>query len=125
MSRDEFRQARWAAWLLDLAIALGIAKLLMPLGWIIAGVYWLLRDGLFEGQSIGKRLMGLRVVGPRNARCTYRLSAIRNVLWLLPIVDLFMAATAVMALAREPDGRHWGDRLADTHVVRTRASAHS
>ena len=125
MSRDEFRQARWGAWLLDLAIALGIAKLLMPLGWIAAGAYWLLRDGLFEGQSIGKRLMGLRVVGPRNARCTYRLSAIRNVLWLLPIVDLFIAATALMALAREPDGRHWGDRLADTHVVRIGRSAHS
>ena len=112
-------RTRTVAWLIDILIALGLAHLFIPLGWGAAGLYWLVRDGLFDGQSIGKRVMGLKVIVlPNNVRCTILPSAIRNVLWIIPFVGIVMAIVAVHAQQHDPDGRHWGDRLADTRVVR-------
>jgi uncharacterized RDD family membrane protein YckC len=81
-------------------------------------VYWLLRDGFFTGQSIGKRLMGLKVVvGQAKKPCTFLNSIARNVLWVLPPVNVLLAATGLYYLSNDRAGRHWGDRLADTRVV--------
>jgi uncharacterized RDD family membrane protein YckC len=63
MVERDLTQRRLAAWLLDAAIAAGLISLLQGLGWLAALAYWMLRDGLFHGQSVGKRLMGLRVAG--------------------------------------------------------------
>jgi uncharacterized RDD family membrane protein YckC len=42
---------------------------------------------------------------------------IRNLLWVIPVVNLLMGLTGLYALFTDPAGRHWGDRLADTRVV--------
>jgi uncharacterized RDD family membrane protein YckC len=114
--------ARVAAWGIDCLIGAGLSSLLGPIGWFFAIGYWLVRDGLFEGQSIGKRVMGLRVVtlepvGP----CTMAGSFLRNVLWILPIANIAMAIATVVYLIRSGSARHWGDRLAGTAVVATNA----
>jgi len=95
-----------------------VAALLGRLGWVVSALYVLLRDGLFEGQSVGKRIMGLTVVA-HHARqpCTFLDSAVRNSLWLLPIVNVVMGLTGLHDLVHDPRGRHWGDRLANTQVV--------
>lgn len=114
-------QRRFAAWLIDLVLALGLNALFHgPLGWLLAVGYWLARDGLFDGQSVGKRLMGLRVVlRAARTRCTIQASVIRNVLWLVPFINLAMAATALFEVLTEAQARHWGDRLASTRLVGT------
>ena len=96
------------------------------LAWLIDGLmmmaslgYLLLRDGLFEGQSIGKRIIGLKVIAHHPpVRCTYVDSIVRNILWLVPVVNVVMGFTGLQALVHDPRGRHWGDLLANTQVVR-------
>lgn len=119
MAKSTMAQQRVAAWLIDFVLVLGIGTLFHILGWIATTAYWLLRDGLFEGQSIGKRLMGLKVVAqPGKVACTFKASVIRNVLWVVPVINVIMGFAGVYALLRDPAGRHWGDRLAETRVVK-------
>ena len=119
MASSNLASPRMGAWLIDALLVLGIGMLFHVLGWIVTSAYWLCRDGLFEGQSVGKRLVGLKVVlQPDNRRCTIKGSVIRNVLWLVPIINVLMLITGLYALFNDPQGRHWGDRLADTQVVK-------
>jgi uncharacterized RDD family membrane protein YckC len=119
MAKGDLLQPRIYGWLIDMLIFIGLGALFGALGWVASTGYWLLRDGLFEGQSIGKRLMGLKVVmGKDRARCTFAMSALRPVLWIIPLVNLVMGFTGLHYLTSDPQGRHWGDRLADTTVVK-------
>ena len=118
MAQGSVVRQRLSAWLIDLVIGVGLSALFHLLGWAAAAIYWLFRDGLFDGQSIGKRVMGLKVALPNGQRCTFKASLIRNVLWVIPGVNLLMGLTGVSYLFRDSRGRHWGDRLADTRVVR-------
>ena len=115
---EQTLQRRFIAWLLDGLMVIGLGMWFGNLGWLASIAYWLARDGLFDGQSIGKRLMGLKViVQPTQTRCTLRESAIRNVLWIVPVLNVLMAVSGLCALLTRPPERHWGDRLADTQVV--------
>ena len=119
MAKADLAQQRIYAWLIDLVLFLGLGAFFGGLGWIASTGYWLLRDGLFEGQSIGKRVMGLKVVaGEARGSCRFPTSAIRNLLWVIPIINLFMGFTGLYYLSKGKAGRHWGDRLADTRVIK-------
>ncbi len=118
MARVQLAQQRVSAWFIDVLIVIGLGILFNAAGWIASTAYWLCRDGLFDGQSIGKRLMGLKVlVQPARTRCTVKVSAFRNLLWVIPLVNVVMGLTGFHHLFHDPAGRHWGDRLADTVVV--------
>ncbi len=122
MSVSLLAQRRLGAWLIDLLIVAGIGTLFHFVGWLATAAYWLCRDGLFEGQSIGKRLLGLKVVvEPSGARCAWKASVIRNLLWAIPVVNFLMGLTGLYYLFTDPAGRHWGDRLAETRVVNASA----
>ena len=110
--------ARVMAWLLDAAICIGLGSLFGALGWVASTGYWLFRDGLFEGQSVGKRLMGVRVVRKDGGPCTAVDALVRNILWVIPVMNLLMGLSGLRAVFNRPDGRHWGDRLAETRVKR-------
>lgn len=119
MAKSTVAQQRLAAWLIDVVLVLGIGTFFHAVGWIATTAYWLLRDGLFKGQSIGKRLMGLNVImQPGKARCTFKASLIRNVLWVVPVINVVMGLTGLYYLFTDSAGRHWGDRLADTKVIK-------
>lgn len=121
ISPVELARQRILAWLIDLMILLGLSILLGGVGWIIVAGYLLLRDGLFAGQSLGKRIIGLKVVVPGEARpCTFKDSTVRNLLWLVPIVNVVMGLTGLHALMHDRRGRHWGDRMGQTQVVAAR-----
>lgn len=116
-------QQRLIAGLIDGLIVLGLRNLSEDLWWLPSAAYWLLRDGCFEGQSVGKRLMDLKVIvlkptKPTRDRCTFKESIIRNVLWVVPVSLPFMLLSAIYYLANDRHGRHWGDRLANTKVIR-------
>jgi uncharacterized RDD family membrane protein YckC len=91
-------------------------------------VYRTVADG--TGGSLGKRLLGLRVIGARGPRAGLGAGATRN-LWGLssllpaavgPVVGNALAVavsvTVAVSIARHPDERGWHDRIAGTAVRR-------
>jgi uncharacterized RDD family membrane protein YckC len=123
---------RGLARLADVTIALGIALFDPRIGPLVAFSYLLLADGLMQGQSPGKKIFGVKAVVPSTrASAGFQESALRNaplaVALLLSAYVLFWLAFAVVGLPvlawqswqvwNEPQGRHLGDRLAETQVV--------
>lgn len=70
----------------------------------------LLRDG-FRGRSVGKHLLGLRLITPRGEGCGYGRSLIRNLPLVIPGWNLL---EVILVLAGK---RRTGDRLARTSVT--------
>jgi uncharacterized RDD family membrane protein YckC len=81
---------------------------------ILLGVYHALAHGL-AGATLGKRLTGLRVVGPGGRRPGLGRSAVRALL-LLPSLGLLGLGVALALFTRS--GRSLHDFLARTWVVR-------
>lgn len=120
--------SRAVAGFVDLLIIMGLSRLPDVLGFLSASGYILLRDGLFGGQSPGKKLIGVSVSVLDGAAATYRESVIRNVpfavayiLFLIPYAGWLLApaAVAIEALVALGDdrGMRIGDMLAKTWVV--------
>lgn len=116
------RGARVGAQAIDFAVFLAIFSfaflfwLASPpvafLTWLLSVAYLLLADGLPGGQSVGKRVLGIAVVGRYTRKpCTYIESIVRNLpLLLLGFFDwIFICA---------PKRQRLGDVLASTVVVR-------
>ena len=81
--------------------------------WIALGVLMiamLLRDG-FRGRSIGKQLLGLRLVTPRGDRCGWFRSFVRNVPLIIPLWNVVEVVLVLMGKPRS------GDRIAKTTVT--------
>jgi uncharacterized RDD family membrane protein YckC len=90
-----------------------LATLLAMSTMMLATAYFVLFHGI-DGQTIGKRLLRLRVVGPENERMGYLRAALR---WIatLALAPLLLGFLWVF-LSREK--RAWHDYLARTWVVR-------
>jgi uncharacterized RDD family membrane protein YckC len=115
--------ARLMAQLIDgmIAFAIGFAAMFvaqlfgeraLPGLWLIGGylVYFLFSDGLPGGQSLGKRLGGIRVIhSETHAPCTYWQSFCRNATQILGVFDWIF----ILFKARQ----RAGDIFADTIVV--------
>jgi len=126
---------RGLARLADFTIAFGIASTASGYGPLVAAAFLLLADGLIQGQSPGKRVFGVKAVVPATrAPAGFQESALRNapfaaatLCWALPIlwpVFFLVGVPAVIYEAwrvlEEPQGRRFGDRLAETQVVDTK-----
>lgn len=82
-------------------------------------VYSYIKDGLGQGQSIGKKSVGLMVVNlETNTPCTKGKSAFRNfisgLVSAIPYVGWMVEPIMVLATA---DGRKLGDKAANTQVI--------
>ena len=131
---------RTAAKGIDLLIVIvGGAILPTVAGPLLGFVYSLCADGLpfegFRGQSIGKRLLGLRVLHrPGGEPAGLKDSAIRNApvgvamffaiipVWgwiILILVGVPLLAIEVYLLFRVENGHRLGDVMADTEVAET------
>ena len=78
--------------------------------------YFVLLEG-FAGATIGKRLVGLRVVGTVGERIGMAQSALRNALRIvdsLPILNL----VGIVLILTSPEKARFGDRVARTRVIR-------
>lgn len=75
---------------------------------LMAGI--LLRDG-FRGRSIGKHLLGLRLLTPRGEGCGYFRSVLRNLPLVIPVWNFL---EAILVIAGKP---RTGDRIARTTVT--------
>ena len=122
--------SRAVAGFVDLLIIIGLARLPDIIGFLTVSGYILIRDGLFDRRSIGKKLIGLRVVSSENRlpAATYRESIIRNVplvaaylFFLIPYAGwalgpLALGIECLVAIGDE-QGMRVGDMLARTYVA--------
>ncbi len=123
---------RAVAGFVDLLLIIGLARLPDVLGFLSAVGYLLIRDGLFQGRSVGKKLIGLSVVvvteGVRKGAPAYRESIIRNVplaaayiLFLIPYAGWVLGPLALgmecLVAVGDDQGMRIGDMLARTCVV--------
>ncbi len=122
---------RAVAGFVDLLLIIGLARLPDILGFLSPVGYLLMRDGLFDGRSVGKKLIGLNVAveGVPAGKTDYRASIIRNMplvaaylLFLIPyagwvIGPIVLGMECLVAIGDE-QGMRVGDMLARTRVVR-------
>ena len=85
---------------------------------IIMIAYFVVLEGVF-GATLGKWLLGLRVVQPDGARPGLIKSTLRNLLRLVDGLPFLSILGAVLILT-SPERTRVGDRVAGTRVVRTR-----
>jgi len=82
-------------------------------------VYGMVLEGLWRGQTVGKRVLGLRVVDDRGFRLRASQVVVRNLLRLVDALPVFYLVGGVaMALSRHC--QRLGDVAAGTVVVRSR-----
>lgn len=126
---------RAAAWAIDFMIRFGILLFAMlPLGLLgdvgqgislllLFATVWLypiLFEVLHDGQTIGKRVMGLRVIHANGTPVGWMASIVRNLLRtvdMLPVLYGFGVASSLI----DPQGRRLGDLVAGTLVVHVHA----
>ena len=127
--------SRTLAWLIDFALigVLSVAGILFftvldirregfgtafAFLWMFA-VYWgyfLLFEWLWNGQTLGKRSLGIRVIQSKGTSLTFSHSAVRNLVRFVDALPgLYAVGFAVAACNRE--NRRLGDFAADTLVV--------
>jgi uncharacterized RDD family membrane protein YckC len=107
--------------LLDSTLLYDILVTELPLFGLLLVLVFFLYFSILEGRfqsTIGKKLLGLRVVRTDFSKCGYRESVVRNVLrliWELPIVGLlFMIVDAFLVFMRH---QRIGDIAAKTYVL--------
>lgn len=124
---------RIGARLVDFGAAYGIFFAGGRAGAVLAILYLLLADGILEGQGIGKRVFGIKVVHlPTRSAGRKRDSTLRNAPLALPVLlammpelgaVAFVAGAAVIGsvetwrVLRDPLGLRFGDVWAQTQVV--------
>lgn len=107
------------------------------IGPIIGGAYMLLKDGLFEGQSLGKKVMKLQVMTSEGNLADYMASVRRNAIfaipilimiipiigWIIaPILSLIIVIVELMKVINDPHGLRIGDSWAGTQVINMQES---
>lgn len=129
-------RARWFrlfAKLIDIGLVAMGAVTFYPMGLILGIIYLAISDSLYDGQSIGKRLMGFGVISlVDGSPCSAWQSLIRNLPFTVPLVLLIfpywgwilsaifampMAMMEIYYLFRENTPHRLGDIMADTTVI--------
>ena len=80
--------------------------------------YYVLFEGLADGQTPGKRILRLRVVRDGGYSVTFGASAIRNIVRLIDIQPVFLYAVGIVSVILNKSGKRVGDIVAGTIVVR-------
>ena len=101
-----------AAWALSILILAQFA--------ILWG-YYVLLEGLRDGQTLGKKWLGLRVVKDGGYSVSLGASAVRNLLRLVDYQPGLFSAVGIVSIAATRSGKRLGDIVAGTIVVRERA----
>lgn len=122
---------RTAAKILDFILIAAVMEIIPRAGFYAGLAYILLGDGFFDGRSIGKKLIRIKVVSARtNTSCSFRDSILRNstlaigyIFWLIPwigwIVLLLVSGLEFILLLGSKDGKRLGDEIARTVVIET------
>ena len=116
----------------DFALAFVLALTAPQIGPILGAFYLLVADGLMSGQSVGKRIFGIRTVHvTRRAPAGYHESVLRNapfaliaIFWAVPLLWPMLVVAGLPIVGFEAYmiftdrlGIRIGDIFADTQVV--------
>ncbi|MBI4654210.1 MAG: RDD family protein [Nitrospirae bacterium] len=114
---------------IDFIIVGALAEIIPKIGYFAGMVYLLISDGLFEGRSVGKRIIGLKVILQETMQaCTFRESVIRNflfavgyVLIAVPLIGfifpvIILIFESLLMIGNEK-GMRFGDEIAKTQVI--------
>jgi uncharacterized membrane protein SpoIIM required for sporulation len=80
--------------------------------------YYVLFEGLMDGQTPGKRLHRIRVVREGGYSVTFGTSAVRNLIRVLDMQPVFFYLVGMISVLATRRGRRLGDIVAGTIVVR-------
>ncbi len=120
---------RTIAKILDFIIIAVAVELVPKAGFYAALTYLLIGDSLFDGRSLGKKLIGLRVVSADSFKpCSFRDSILRNglfgigflfykILWLGWIFVAIVSAFEFIILLGSKNRMRLGDEFARTIVI--------
>jgi len=124
---------RFLAKFIDFLIVGALSKILTPFGPLAGLTYLLIADGFLEGRSLGKKLIGLRVVLRGTfSPCSFRESILRNMPLSIAVIFamfpylgwLFFSTAGLLIIGFESylifsdeEGSRIGDILADTLVI--------
>lgn len=120
---------RIIAALIDMLVAAGITILgllvlpdfLSKIVWLAGMAYMITRDSLsfLGGQSVGKKVMNIRVVTQDGQPLTgnWEKAAIRNAILVIPFLNLVELAVLLMRDNQSERGRRLGDDWAKTKVI--------
>jgi hypothetical protein len=132
MSEEQRRAGlllRTAAKAIDFILIAAVAEIIPRAGFFAGLAYLLLGDGFFDGRSIGKKLIRIRVVSAATGTpCTFRDSILRNstfaaayLFWIVPwigwIFFVVVAAVEFVLVLGSKDGMRLGDEIAKTTVL--------
>jgi uncharacterized RDD family membrane protein YckC len=85
---------------------------------IVVGYFWTL-EAVWSGKTIGKKVMGVRVVGDQGEPITFAAASIRNLVRIVDFLPFFYGIGLVVLFANGR-GKRLGDLAAGTIVVRDR-----
>ncbi|MGO9016597.1 MAG: RDD family protein [Dissulfurispiraceae bacterium] len=120
---------RAIAKLVDFIIIALAIKAVPQVGYFAGLVYLLISDGLFDGRSLGKKIIRLRVISTETGKPgTFRDSMVRNItfafsllLYKIPLLGWFfvllITVLEFMLMLGSEEGMRLGDDLANTKIV--------
>ena len=120
---------RTAAKILDFILIAAVMEIIPKVGFFAGIAYILLSDGLFDGRSIGKKIIKLQVVSSiDNLPCTFKDSILRNstlafgfgltiVPWIGWIFFVVVLAVEFILVLGSSERKRLGDEIAKTFVL--------
>lgn len=128
--QETFLHKRVLAALIDFAVAFGIGltvSAILPdalnkVAWALQIAYLLTRDCLpfLDGQSLGKKALGLRAVTADGASLTnqWQTGILRNILFVIPVIGPLVELVVLYTREEKPEhGLRLGDGFAGTKVI--------
>ncbi len=130
---EDFQKAgillRTVAKILDFIIIAAAVEILPKAGFLAGLTYLLIGDGFFDGRSLGKKIIGLRVIlKEKNTPCTFRESILRNstlgigflfykIILIGWIFILIVSLFEFIILLGSKEKMRIGDEIANTIVI--------
>lgn len=124
---------RAIAKVLDFIIIAAVGEVIPKAGFYAGIAYLLIGDGLFNGRSLGKKLMGLRVISAdTDWPCSFKDSILRNsvfgigyLFYKIPLLGSWLGLISIVIitvfesiiLLGSKDAMRLGDEIAKTRVV--------
>lgn len=129
----EHKTTRVLAKSIDLLVIILLVKIFHRFGYFLAFLYLCISDTLFEGQSIGKKLLSLKVVSLiTGEKCSIKQSILRNLPFSIPlffaiipfwgwffalILSVPLTLLELYLVIKLDSSHRLGDVIADTTVV--------
>ena len=84
--------------------------------------YYVLFEALWDGQTPGKRRLGIRVVQDGGYSVSFAASAVRNIARVVDMQPGFLYSVGILSTVLSKSGKRLGDMMAGTIVVRERVA---